>query len=1012
MNQIIRLLTAIILVLAKSAFLFAQSPDFCVTFDTLETGKNYTVGATTAETYVVAAENFRGLLRPFPGVGLPTASRGVVADAKSVVEKFPKAKGNVFQLQQSMLDFYWGDSRKVFSVCFDMFVGDGIKYFSVNGFPAILSKNINDLNGLSQALTGVKVKITADPGSNGRVVSVCMEGTITRFSIGGEDLIVDNFCFQTQSAPPVCRLSELKVFDLKCNADGKTYNARIRLTAKNSSDTLIGKTSRGYQFGFKVSENAVLIEGIPLPENGVDLITICDPLKPDCCVELRFRTPCASAPCTLGEIFAEQVCLPNGTFMVKLKFANQGAGQQFKVTANGAMFGIFSYDRLPVQIGPFTRPASGIIELKVQDLGRDCSTSARLNVDPCGSICNFNGLKAEVIACEGGKFYAGLSFQAPQADSSKAFAVFANGKLYGRYSYTENPLRLGPFVANGITSYNFLVVDVANPSCYSFTTLRPVICDGDSCKINDLVVKSLGCNPDGSQRILVDFKREGLQGESFGLFMGNGFIGNFPVSRLPLELTVRKPLGPATDVMTEFSVCVRGAQNCCGSVRVELKNCALPCREPSIVLDRKDCSPDTTFSVALKAGGNAESDFTYFIFLNEKIVDTLRPSDPATLISGLKGDGKTVYTILAVSISDGVRCVKTMKVGPISCLGPEASAVWPGDANQDNIVNFVDLLNIGVAYGHKGPARNDRTGVWQLTPASDWSQRFATGQNFKHADTNGDGTVDDEDIRVLRNNYGKRNGVQIQTAEQLPGTALDPGVKLAMPTSPLPATGTFEIPITLGSKDKPVHDLYGMAFVIKVDPRLIDLEKAEVIVPMSWMGRPGVNLTSVSKIYPEEGLIEVSITRTDQNEVSGYGEVAFLKGGIKDDIAGRFKTVEMHIAETGAARLSLEAVPLSGSTATFEVAQSDTPKTPFSAEEARSGLRIFPNPLTEEQLTVRHLSGYPVEEVQIFSLDGRPASPVFRQTETVSLADLPGGLYLVRIKVNGFVFYEKLIRSK
>ena len=169
---------------------------------------------------------------------------------------------------------------------------------------------------------------------------------------------------------------------------------------------------------------------------------------------------------------------------------------------------------------------------------------------------------------------------------------------------------------------------------------------------------------------------------------------------------------------------------------------------------------DTTFSVSLKAGGAADSNFTYFIFLNEKLVDTLRPSDPATLISGLKGDGKTIYTLLAVSITDGVRCVKTIKVGPINCLGPEVSSVWPGDANQDNIVNFVDLLNIGVAFGNKGPARNDRTGIWQLTPAADWSQRFATGQNFKHADANGDGSVDEEDIKILKSNYGKKNCIQ------------------------------------------------------------------------------------------------------------------------------------------------------------------------------------------------------------------------------------------------------------
>ncbi|MFZ4425841.1 MAG: T9SS type A sorting domain-containing protein [Saprospiraceae bacterium] len=1107
MNQLLRLSVLPLLLLACLSGARAQNP--CVTFDSLPAGKNFNFGLTAVfEMPVLSERNFRVLITPLPGGLLPDNARGTVVDAKSLGDKFPRATGNAFQMQHTALNFVWGDAgQKVVSLCFDLYVGEGVKVFSVNGLPAVASRNISDLNGLSQVLTGVKAKVTFEPASNGRIARVCMEGAISRFSVGGEDLIVDNFCFQTKTVEPVCsitelkaadvvcdsaktsysatlswkalnagdslviesesgfrrvvssslssirltnipvgrnleavtlylcarkpgaasccqkiqfalpcappatcKLSEFRVFDLKCGANGTTYSAWVKLAAKSSSDTLVGKTSQGFRFSFRVSDKPVLIEGLPLPPDGIDFITICDPLKPDCCTELRFKTPCQTS-CTLGPIAAEQVCLPNGTFMVKLKFTRENAGQQFKVTANGAVYGIFSYEKLPIQIGPFTRPSSGVVELKVQDLTKNCSTSARLAVEPCGTSCNFNSLKAEVLACEGGKFYAGISFQAPQADSSRTFALFVNGKLYGKYGYLQNPLRIGPLAANGVTLYSFLLVDGSNPSCNAFTTIKPVICAGDTCKISNLTVKALGCNPDGSQRILVDFKRDGLAGETFGLFMGNGFIGNFPLSKLPIELSVRKPLLPASSPAVEFSVCIRGPQNCCASVKAELKDCPLPCREPAVVLDRKDCAADTTFSVVLKAGVEADSNFTYFIFLNEKPLDTLRPSRDSIAIAKLKGDGKTVYTIQAVSVVGGIRCVKTMKVGPVNCLGPETTSVWPGDANQDNAVNFIDLLNIGVAYGAKGPLRTDRSGIWKQTPAADWSQRFATGQNFKHADTDGDGVVDEADIALLKKNYGKKNGIQVQAAEQLPGTSLNPGVMLEMPTSPLPATGTFEIPITLGTREKPVRNVYGMAFVLKVDPRVVDLNKVEIVVPMSWMGRPGVNLASISKVYPEQGLIEVSITRTDQNEVSGFGEIAFLKGGIKDDIAGRHRASEMIVSEAGAARLSQEGIPLSGSTAGFEVAQADSPQTPVSEEAVRAGTRIFPNPLSGDQLGVRHLSGYPIEEIQVFGIDGKPASPLFLQTNEVNLSGLPGGLYIVRIKVNGFTVHEKLIRQ-
>ena len=197
MNQFFRFLTTqVLLLLASTAFLSAQSyPSSCVTFDSLAAGKNFSFGQTAVfEMSVTSENNFRVSIKPLPTPALSNSAKGIVADAKSVAEKFPRAQGNAMQLQNAFLDFVWGGetSKKVVELCFDLYIGEGIKYFSINGFPAVLSKNINDLNGLSQVLTGVKFKITPDPGSNGRIARICMEGAITRFSIGGEEVVVDN----------------------------------------------------------------------------------------------------------------------------------------------------------------------------------------------------------------------------------------------------------------------------------------------------------------------------------------------------------------------------------------------------------------------------------------------------------------------------------------------------------------------------------------------------------------------------------------------------------------------------------------------------------------------------------------------------------------------------------------------------------------------------------------------------------------------------------------------------
>ncbi len=804
----------------------------------------------------------------------------------------------------------------------------------------------------------------------------------------------------------VCSLTDLKVFDIKCNNNG-TYNLRLKLNAQNGSEVLTGKTSTGYQFRFRTDEMPVKVEGIPVPRDGYDVIKVCDPNYPDCCVELRYKVPCQE-PCYLGPLTAEQLCQPNGLYFVRLNFGYNNTGKQFEVYVNGINYGIFTYDKLPVKVGPFFQTNVRELKILVKDKALGCSTSTVLPVEPCAGSCSFNNLKAEVLSCENGKFYAGLSFQAPQADSSRAYLVFANGRIYGPYRYSQNPVKLGPFNANGVTQYSFLVIDLANPTCYAYTTIKPVRCAGEECKIGNLVVKPIDCKPDGSQRVLIDFDHSGAEGGSFALSMNNGFIGNFDIDKLPLEVVVRKPLITTSDRLVEFSVCIRGTTNCCASVKTDLLECPVACREPEVAFDRKDCDSTGVFSVSLKADDSLDSNFFYAVFVDGNLRDTLNGANRIVEIGPFKGDSATIYKIEVVSYGLQ-RCVKTFKVGPIACNGKSSEDVWPGDANQDNTANHIDLLNIGMAFGAQGPARKEKSDQWKAFTSADWKEKFLTGQNFKHADANGDGVVDEEDIKVVTKNYGKKHGVP-QPAEELPGTNLDPAIQLELPNGPLPAKGFFEIPIKLGSKANPVKDIYGLAFILKVDPAVIDLNKVDVVVPISWMGQPGVNMAHIHKVYPAEGMIEIAISRIDQNEVSGYGVIAYLRGGIKDDIAGR--SSDMSIRHGAAVRLNQETVPIQGSLMQLQIAppSAETTETP-TPESIKPGLSIFPNPLTGDQLRIEHRLGMAIEEVQLLSIDGKPATPAFRETNRVDLAGMPAGMYIVRIKVGGFNFFEKLIRQ-
>jgi hypothetical protein len=84
--------------------------------------------------------------------------------------------------------------------------------------------------------------------------------------------------------------------------------------------------------------------------------------------------------------------------------------------------------------------------------------------------------------------------------------------------------------------------------------------------------------------------------------------------------------------------------------------------------------------------------------------------------------------------------------------------VWPGDTNNDGKVNQDDVLPIGVYYGTKGSARTGSTTAWNAQNAAAW-----TSPNAPYADADGNGTIDENDLAAVSQNWGKYRGSFLPT---------------------------------------------------------------------------------------------------------------------------------------------------------------------------------------------------------------------------------------------------------
>jgi len=91
--------------------------------------------------------------------------------------------------------------------------------------------------------------------------------------------------------------------------------------------------------------------------------------------------------------------------------------------------------------------------------------------------------------------------------------------------------------------------------------------------------------------------------------------------------------------------------------------------------------------------------------------------------------------------------------GSGSCNGETIiGPVYPGDFNQNGLVEISDLLYWGLAFEEEGDERPGATTSWNPQNCVEW-QNFVNGINSKHQDADGNGIVDQNDIAVFIQNY-------------------------------------------------------------------------------------------------------------------------------------------------------------------------------------------------------------------------------------------------------------------
>ncbi len=276
-----------------------------------------------------------------------------------------------------------------------------------------------------------------------------------------------------------------------------------------------------------------------------------------------------------------------------------------------------------------------------------------------------------------------------------------------------------------------------------------------------------------------------------------------------------------------------------------------------------------------------------------------------------------------------------------------AQKVWPGDVNNNGIVNEVDLLHLGFAFNATGTPRTDTATVWisQDLPTA-WEGTFPNGLNFSFADCNGDGKVDLDDAAVIESNFTLTHDdvpfIPDEILEAVRGT--DPEFSFSAPVITVSPNVRKDVKISLGSEEGILQNILGISFHLNLGPAFFQTERSSFeFSNITWLSPFGQETTDLIITEEDKGKIKVAITKIDQVPVTGTGLVGTVSFVIIEnaiDLLVQADTVSIEIDSVTIFNDDFEKIPVLGAKAILDIEG----RTTSTYNPILDKIKLYPNP--------------------------------------------------------------------
>lgn len=526
---------------------------------------------------------------------------------------------------------------------------------------------------------------------------------VIKVCIGNEDL----GCCATREFPvPAClngnpcEITQLVLDPGECHNNG-TYNLLVNFDVAGigvPDSFRVYANNNTFLGSFGTNQLPLTIHNFPWSGGANDVITVCvgnNTAAGGCCRTQQFAAPDCFNPGTPCEVFNLTVqtgeCTSNTTYQLHVNFQVESSTpvDSFRVFANGAFFGRYGMNQLPLLIPnfPYNGGANDVIKICIATPLTECCRILEFPVPTCigGGPCEITQLVVDPGEChDNGTYNLIVNFGVAGISLPDSFRVYANNNTFlGTFGTNQLPLTIHNFPWSG-GAHDVITVCVGNNTatggcCRTLEFAAPDCFDPSGpCEIFNLTVQSGECTSNTTYQLYVNFQLvSATPVDSFIVFANGVFFGRFPMSQLPLMIPNFPYNGGANDVI---KICIATAQTeCCKTLEFPVPPClnGNPCHIYDLQVLHTPCLCGQFFAVVNfqfdNVGGGG-----FDIVGNGHNYGTFEYSHPQPIILGpLPGDGTNYEFVVRDHLHPD--CQDVFEMGEVVCMTP---VVDPGNTGS------------------------------------------------------------------------------------------------------------------------------------------------------------------------------------------------------------------------------------------------------------------------------------------------------------------------------------------